>query len=412
MSEASPLNHLLNGFLDTPDAENVEKEAVKIEALPVVRGLDDLRTPPATNDPSELIMHRFLYRGGVCLLLGPTGVGKSSLLMQLAIHFALGKPLFGITPGTAYRERGMRILLIQAENDEGDLAEMRDGVLAGCELTAAEKAQASSRIMVCTVNDRSSDKFALTLDALLTEHGPFDLVLVDPAFAYLGGDSNSQKDVSRFMRELLNPLLHRHQVGLILAHHTNKPLRGKEKDNWEAGDYAYLGAGSAEWINPARAALALRSIGSDNVFELRAPKRGKRLRWEDENKQPTTTQFIAHHRDVGVICWRKAEPAEVEELMAEGKGGRPRRINPAEVLHCIAADEGRSQAAYKDRASAVLGCAPSTIQDLIGLAIRKGWVRFTQEGNRKRYALTEKGRAYASEHPSSHNWREESPETT
>ena len=67
------------------------------------------------------------------------------------------------------------------------------------------------------------------LDALLTEHGPFDIVIVDPAFAYLGGDSNSQKDVSHFMRELLNPLLQRHQVGLVLAHHTNKPLRGRKR---------------------------------------------------------------------------------------------------------------------------------------------------------------------------------------
>jgi hypothetical protein len=62
--------------------------------------------------------------------------------------------------------------------------------------------------------------------------------------AYLGGDSNSQKDVSHFMRELMNPLLQRHQVGMILAHHTDKPFRGKKKDHWEAGDYAYLGAGS------------------------------------------------------------------------------------------------------------------------------------------------------------------------
>jgi AAA domain len=412
MPDGSPLNTLLTEFLPAADFEAVEREAVKVEAMPVVRVLDDLKTPPPENDPSELIMHRFLYRGGVCLLLGPTGVGKSSLLMQLAIYFALGKALFSITPGSAYRERGMRILLIQAENDEGDLAEMRDGVLAGCELTDEEKAQAQSRILVCTVNDRSSERFALTLDALLTEHGPFDLVMVDPAFAYLGGDSNSQKDVSRFMRELLNPLLHRHQVGLILAHHTNKPLRGKEKDHWEAGDYAYLGAGSAEWINPARAALALRSIGSDTVFELRAPKRGKRLRWGDENGLPTVTQFIAHHRDVGVICWRKADAGEVEEVMTKDKGGRPRKVDPAEVLHCIAADEGQTQSAYKERASAVLGCRPSTIQDLIGLATRKGWVRFTQEGNRKLYALTEKGRTYAAEHPSSRNWNEEPPETT
>jgi hypothetical protein len=404
MSEPSPLNTVLTQYLGQTDAEALETQAVKVEALPVVRGLHDLRAPPAENDPSELIMHRFLYRGGVCLLLGPTGVGKSSLLMQLAIHFALGKPLFGITPGTAYRERGMRILLIQAENDEGDLAEMRDGVLAGCDLTPAEKAQASSRVMVCTVNDRSSDKFALTLDALLTEHGPFDLVMVDPAFAYLGGDSNSQKDVSRFMRELLNPLLHRHQVGLILAHHTNKPLRGKEKDNWEAGDYAYLGAGSAEWINPARAALALRSIGSDNVFELRAPKRGKRLRWEDEGKQPTTVQFIAHHRDVGTICWRPADPAEVEELMAEDSGGRPRKLDPVEVLHCLRHHPGRNQAFYKGEVGRVFDCGPTAVQNALKEGIAKGWIRFQEEGQEKLYRLTDKGEKQASETPSTADW--------
>ena len=138
---------------------------------------------------------------------------------------------------------------------------------------------------------------------------------MDPAFAYLGGDSNSQKDVSHFMRELLNPLLQRHQVGLVLAHHTNKPLRGKEKDNWEAGDYAYLGAGSAEWINPARAALALRSIGSDSIFELRSPKRGKRLGWKDEYEQATVFQDAAHFREPGIICWRKADPDEVEAVL-------------------------------------------------------------------------------------------------
>lgn len=412
MADYSPINVLLSDFLPADLSEAMEKEAVKVESLPPVRSLDLLKTPDKENDPTELIAWRFLYRGGICLVLGPTGVGKSSLLMQLAIHFAVGKSLFGITPGTYYLNRGMRVLLIQAENDEGDLAEMRNGVLAGCtDLTDVDKAEAQKRILVCTIADKSADKFALALDALLTEHDPFDIVIVDPAFAYLGGDSNSQKDVSRFMRELLNPLLQRHQVGLILAHHTNKPLRGKEKDHWEAGDYAYLGAGSAEWINPARAALALRSIGSDTVFELRAPKRGKRLRWEDENGTPTVTQFIAHHRDVGVICWRKAEPGEVEEVMTKDKGGRPRKVDPAEVLHCIAADEGQTQSAYKERASAVLGCRPSTIQDLIGLATRKGWVRFTQEGNRKLYVLSEKGRTYAAEHPSSRNWNEEPPET-
>lgn len=77
--------------------------------------------------------HRFLYRGGIALLCGPTGIGKSSFLMQLAIYLAAGLALFGIEPGDTFAGIGMKILLIQAENDEGDLAEMRDGVLVGCE---------------------------------------------------------------------------------------------------------------------------------------------------------------------------------------------------------------------------------------------------------------------------------------
>jgi hypothetical protein len=399
LSDSSPLSVLLTDLLPGELAQGIEKEAVKVEALPVLRLLDDLPTPPTETDPNELIMQRFLYRGAVCLVLGPTGVGKSSFLMQLAIHFAVGQPLFGITPGTAYRERGLRVLLIQAENDDGDLAEMRDGVLAGCQLNDVQKVQAQKRVMVCTVNDRSSDRFALTLDALLTEHGPFDVVIVDPAFAYLGGDSNSQKDVSRFMRELLNPLLQRHKVGLILAHHTNKPLRGKEKDNWEAGDFAYLGAGSAEWINPARAALAIRSIGSDSVFELRAPKRGKRLGWRDGDGQPVFVRYIAHHREAGVICWRDAEPAEVEELMAEPKRGRPPSCHPVEVLHGIRAKEGQNQAYYKRTLAAAIGCDPSSVQRTLAQVVKEGWIRFTEVGQEKRYHLTEKGRAKAQESP-------------
>jgi hypothetical protein len=61
--------------------------------------------------------------------------------MQAASYWAVGKAFFGILPGEVFQKAGMRILLVQAENDEGDLAEMRDGVLVGCDdLTDEEKA--------------------------------------------------------------------------------------------------------------------------------------------------------------------------------------------------------------------------------------------------------------------------------
>ena len=395
MSESTPVAKLLSSWLPSDRLDAAQTEAVKVQELPRIRILNELQSPDMKNDPKELIQHRFLYRGGVCLLVGPTGVGKSAFLMQLALHLAVGKPLFGIKPGEHYRQRGMRVLLIQAENDDGDLAEMRDGVLKGCELSEPDKLQAQQRVAVCTLSDRSGDRFAATLEALLAEHGPFDILIIDPAFAYLGGDSNSQRDVSHFMRELMNPLLQKHQLGLILAHHSNKPLQGKEKGGWSAGDFAYLGAGSAEWINPARAALAIRSIGSETIFELRAPKRGRRLGWEDEDGQSTTVQHIAHFREPGVICWRKAEKLEVEEAMAEPKRGRPPSCSPIELLHSIRDKEGQNQSFYTRTLSEAIGCHASAVQRAIHAAEKAGWVRFTEHGIEKRYRLTEKGREKA-----------------
>src|SRR5688500_19891006 len=88
---------------------------------------------PIDGDPNELLRHRFLCRGGGLLLVGPTGIGKSSLSMQAMIMWAVGRGVFWIQP-----VRPLKSLLVQAENDEGDLAEMRDGVIAGLHLNDTE----------------------------------------------------------------------------------------------------------------------------------------------------------------------------------------------------------------------------------------------------------------------------------
>ena len=271
------------------------------------------------NDPTELLRTGYLCRGGGLLLCGPTGVGKSSLAMQAMILWALGQECLGVAPA-----KPLTSLLIQAENDDGDLAEMRDGVIAGLELTPARAQAALAGITVACEDTRTGAAFtAYTLAPLLEKHRP-DLVWIDPALAYLGGEASAQKDVGGFLRNLINPLLHTFQCGGIIITHTNKPPSGREKPNWHGSDWAYLGTGSAEWANWARAVLALRSIGSHDVFELRAGKRGARLGWQDEGGQRSYVRLIVH--SAKGICWRAATPDETP------KTGRPKKQSTEKLL--------------------------------------------------------------------------------
>jgi hypothetical protein len=394
------------GLLSQPEGFEAEAQAA-VAALPrrlPRKPLSELRTPDWMTDDTELIRKRFLYKGGMLLLCGPTGIGKSSFLMQLIMHLAVGKMLFGITPGRLY-ENGMRVLLVQAENDDGDLAEMRDGVLAGCsEFSEAEQMEACSRIEVVTLTDKTREAFATELGMLIAEK-PVDLVVVDPAFAYLGGDSNSQKDVSHFMRELLNPLVKERNVGLILVHHTNKPPVGKEKSAWAGNDFAYVGAGSAEWINPCRAALAIRSLGSSDVFELMASKRGKRLGWKDVTGKLTDKQYIAHHGGDGVICWREATAQEIAEVEGGVEGrGRPVCVDTIEFVHCVMRMPGQNRQAYLEEFCRVTGKSVDSAKRRLKECVEGGYLREAGDSNFRRFQVTEIGTSEALKQPPKYDW--------
>ena len=295
------------------------------------------------DDPAELLRDRYLCHGGGLLLVGPTGVGKSSLTMQAMILWAIGREFFGIRPA-----RPLKSLLIQAENDDGDLAEFRDGVMAGLNLTNAEKQMAMENIIVAREDARTAKQFFdEVVRPLVALHRP-DLLWLDAAFAYLGGEANSQETVSRFLRNWLNPLLREFNCGGIVLHHTNKPPGGRDKPDWNAGDFAYLGSGSAEWANWPRAVLALRSLGSPTVFELRAGKRGSRLGWkEPDGLTKAFAKVIAHSNDPDAICWHEVDAAEIPNL--EPKKRRP---TPEALLAHVPADKPIAKETLRANANA------------------------------------------------------------
>jgi hypothetical protein len=334
----------LPGNEDTPEPTTPQPPAAK--------SLGDLKRRTA-DDPNELLRTGYLCRGGGLLLAAPTGIGKSSFALQAMILWALGRACFGITP-----TRPLKSLLIQAENDDGDLAEMRDGVIAGMDLTDEETKTAMENVIVFQENTRTGKAFFdYTVAPLLELHHP-DLLWIDPALSYIGSNASAQEAVGYFLRNLLNPLLSQFRCGCIVIHHTNKPSKGEEKCAWQAGDFAYLGSGSAEWANWARAVLAIRSVGSHEVFELHAGKRGQRIGWRDGDGKISRARFIGHATEQGVICWRDADEPE----RTTGKGKRPgtqedlKALVPLEKLidKKLLLDKWKDLHGNKDKGSAFL----------------------------------------------------------
>jgi hypothetical protein len=296
-------------LLDVALAATLPVEANRdARPLPVVRSLGDLKVDADTNGGS-LLGNRFLCRGGGLLLAAPTGIGKSVFTIQAAILWALGRDFLGIKPA-----KPLQVLIVQAENDDGDIAEIRDGIVARLGLSPAEAADAFGRVKIVCESAATGAVFVELVNALLVEH-PADILIVDPLFAYCGCNVSDQERMSQFLRNWVNPVLARHGVGLILVHHTNKPATGHEKSDWRAGDFAYLGSGSAELANWARAVIGLRSIGSHDIFELVLGKRGKRAGITDGDGKPVFKMFIRHCTPE--ICWELAP--EPEALTAPGR---------------------------------------------------------------------------------------------
>jgi hypothetical protein len=257
-------------------------------------------------DPDELLKTRYLGRGGGLLMVGSTGIGKSTFAMQCAVLWALGRQAFGIEPNGV-----LKSLIIQAENDDVDMAEMFNGVCSALALEDSEKRTAGENIIVVREDATAgSDFFLKVVRPMLAKHTP-QLLWIDPALAYLGGESKDQHDVGNFLRTLLNPLIRQFNCGAVVLHHTNKPPTGKDASSWSNSDFAYAGSGSAEWANWARAVLVLKAKGNA-IFELMAAKRGGRIGWRaPDGETKLYSKYIAHSKVQGQLYWREANPSEM-----------------------------------------------------------------------------------------------------
>jgi len=269
---------------DTAQLPNGSENLPTGKPDPVVKTLASLQSAKE-NDGKTLLGNRFLCRGGGLLFVGSSGIGKSTAVIQMGICWSAGRECFGIRPS-----KPLKILYVQAENDEGDLCEMRDGVLEKLQLKEKELNVFDVNFLCVSESSRAGDELIDAMEPLLEKHSP-DLVILDPALSYIGGSANEQETVGGFLRNQLNPLLQKHGCGVLIVHHTNKPNAERDGKRRVANDFAYAGTGSAEWANWARAVLVLSAKNDEGLRTLQIGKRF-RLGWIDAVGKPTSIKNL------------------------------------------------------------------------------------------------------------------------
>lgn len=287
-----------------------------------------LRAFDAKHDPDCLLGNRYMVRGGNCLWAGGSGYGKSSLMMQTAVYLATGTPIYGLRA-----VRPLKQLIIQAENDEGDLSEQLNGVFDGIARLGdinleANAEQIEKNIGIHRVVGKSGPAFLNLLDTLLEIDRP-DMVWIDPLFSFAGCDLVNSEKTGKFLREGLFPIFVKRKVCGNVLHHIGKPVRdAKQAQQMSAIDYQYLGFGTSEIQNSFRAVNILVPCKGTATFKLVFSKRGERAGAKSSDGDWTREVFLKHSAPNEGISWVQVEEPEEEE----SKGGRKSHYTAAMIL--------------------------------------------------------------------------------
>jgi hypothetical protein len=237
------------------------------EPIDKARPITDFTIPDHDDDSILLGENRYLCRGGQLIIAGPSSVGKSSMSLQMAICFALGKDFLGIKC-----RKPLKSLIVQAEDDEGDIAEVWESIKASLNLNDEELKQIKKNVIIVPNKTHTGDEFIARLEVYIRRYTP-DLVMLNPLLSYIGGDITRQDIASAFLRNGLNRINREDKWAYIILHHTTKPSKEKSA-KWQ--DTMYNMAGASELINWARAIIIVQPLEEEGHFILNLAKRGKR----------------------------------------------------------------------------------------------------------------------------------------
>jgi hypothetical protein len=330
--------------------------------LPERVDMKTLQTKPST-DEQNLLNEWAFERQAILAIVAPTGVGKSVLTMQLSTAFSCGKSTIGFNP-----HRAFKVVVIQNEDSDNDIALMRDGSLFN--LSDAEKEKVYANLFFVRLRGTSGKSFLNALDHYCAKYNP-DIVFINPLLKYYGGDPLNTKDVSDFLNEL-EPILEKHNCGLILVHHTIKQSKQSRQNQV---DSSYAGFGSSAWSNSVRDTVEIRSSNVEGYYKLITGKRSSKWGWKERYIKRSDTPTLPY--------WNEVDAEFLKTLIAAEKTNPVTLDNKNTIYHLIPSHPERSTVQQLATQSGL--CDKSVRLYLKSLLSEKRIAVSSENGDLKRY---------------------------
>ncbi|MDA7916029.1 AAA family ATPase [Verrucomicrobia bacterium] len=254
---------------------------------------DAIDIAPAADNSDVLIYGNngpCLERKGSMGFSGDSGIGKSTLVMQLAVMMAAGKPLFG----QFNVKEPLPVMIIQSEDNDRQIARCLNDI---CKVYGIDPESIRGMITIRKVDGcLTGRRFFRQLDAWAGVKKPA-LIIINPVSAVFEGDVSSSKDATTFLKRGLHPVLDKHNCGALIV--TGQRKTYFKKNNGKTVTNSIIG--SVEWYYDQRCVWGLYKV-RDKDYRLCIEKREEDLNLLDDEGNQSVNISISHHED-GVLCW-------------------------------------------------------------------------------------------------------------
>jgi len=300
--------------------------------------------PPAHEiPPRPWVVPRLLLRQQITLLVAEGSAGKSTLILILAAHMALGRDFLGFKV-----PRKWRSIIYNAEDDRDEMARR---LYAICQAYKFDPAEVLEGVQILVSGETGLQLVQGNPPSMKTEtvqqlvdmagHSDIGMLALDPLIDIHSVNENDNTGM-RYVMAVLRLIARQADVAVLVAHHTSRAGMNAEA---RAGDIS-ISRGATTVSNAARIALTLSPPSTKDIDELglREEDRSRYARLDDAKMNMSLVSGrpiwlkregvrLINGDEVGVLIHYDADTAvrQDADLMAKAMLGELRRQGTARM---------------------------------------------------------------------------------